>query len=59
MNKTMMKNGFRFMGAIVSIALGGKLIYDMGCQQGVSVSEWLVEKYEPEAYRRLCEMVNK
>lgn len=57
-NKEFIKQVLRSIGAIACVYLGGKFIYDIGCQQGTAVSEYLMQYYEPEAYQRLCKVVN-
>ena len=59
MNETKTKTGFKLVGVIVWTTLGLAFIYNLGREQGVSVSENFVAKYEPEAYRRLCEVLNR
>lgn len=59
MDKTIVKQCVRLIGGIAVLCLGGGLIYKAGCQKGVIISEWIVNKYEPEAYERLCKIVTK
>ena len=56
--KIVIKQCVRLVGGIAVVILGGRLIYKAGCQKGVTISEWLVNKYEPEAYERLCKIVS-
>lgn len=46
------------IGGIAMIFIGGKLVYMAGCRQGVSVSKWFINRYEPEAYQRLCRVID-
>ena len=57
MKKLIVKQGIRITGGLAMLCLGGRLIYNAGCQTGVTASEWLVKQHEPEAYERLCEIV--
>ena len=57
MDKLIVKQGIRMIGGLAMLCIGVRLIYKSGCQQGVLISEMVVEKYEPEAYERLCKIV--
>jgi len=57
MDKRMLKQGIRVIGGLAILGFGSRLIYNAGCQKGVTTSEWLVQLYEPEAYERLCKIV--
>lgn len=58
MDKKIVNQCVRLVGGIAVVILGGRLIYKAGCQKGVIISEWIVNKYEPEAYERLCKIVS-
>lgn len=57
MDKKIINQCVRLVGGIAVMILGGRLIYKAGCEKGVTISECIVNKYEPEAYERLCKIV--
>lgn len=51
------KSNFKCISGFAFIGIGACVLYSAGCQRGVTLMEEAMYKYEPEAWKRICNLI--